>query len=131
VVVSAPALQPAPDVPSTTTIAPPVRTVPVAPEPPVEVPTAPLTPVPPQPQPTRPVYGGPVSGKLTCNGTPVVQNGEVVFGGLPPGRLEINYDTEVWDLRIRPDENDTQKLVLRNKRAGVRRNCTISWKLVE
>ena len=101
----------------------------MAPEHPVEVTTAPPTPVPPPP--TRPVYGGPVSGKLTCNGAPIIQNGEVVFGGLPPGRLQVTYDTDVWDLRIRPDENDTQKAVLRNKRAGVQRHCTILWKLVE
>jgi hypothetical protein len=83
------------------------------------------------PQPARPVYDGPVSGKLTCNGAPVIQNGEVVFGGLPPGRLQIAYDTAAWDARIRPDEHNTQKVVLRNKRPGVQRSCTVTWQLIE
>ena len=30
-------------------------------------------------------YTGPQSGELKCNGSPIVQNAEVVFDGLPPG----------------------------------------------
>jgi hypothetical protein len=84
-----------------------------------------------QPPPVRTAYSGPSSGKFTCHGTPVIQNGEVVFGGLPPGNLQITYDTSIWEMRIRPDENNTQKIVLRNKRPGAQRNCTVTWQLVQ
>jgi hypothetical protein len=54
-----------------------------------------------------------------------------VFGGLPAGRLQITYDAAAWEMRIRPDEHNTQKVVLKNKRPGVQRNCTITWQLVD
>jgi len=91
---------------------------------------APSSPAKEAPPPARPANAGPVTGRLTCSGAPVVQNGEVVFGGLPPGRLQVTYDVEIWDVQIRPDENDAQKIVLKNKRPGVQRKCTVLWQLV-
>jgi hypothetical protein len=134
VVVSASGPQPAvPSEPPAQPSAPTSVTIAAAPSRPLTEapPPAPTAPEPPAPAPAKPTYNGPVSGKLTCHGSPVIQNGEVVFGGLPPGRLQITYDTEGWDMRIRPDENNTQKVVLRNKRPGVQRNCTVTWQLVE
>jgi hypothetical protein len=121
----------APSTPSTATaVEAPVTSAPPSGGQPLEAPAA--SPAAQQTSPSaRPEYNGPVSGKLTCNGTPIIQNGEVVFGGLPPGRLQVTYDTAAWDLRIRPDERNTQKVVLRNKRPGVQRNCTVTWQLVE
>ena len=143
VVVSAPKPQPAPPrAPDATVVEapepPPVKqptavpsAQPAVPQPAVPQPVVPQPAVQATPQPARPAYAGPVSGKLTCNGAPVIQNGEVVFGGLPPGRLQITYDTAAWDARIRPDEHNTQKVVLRNKRPGVQRGCTVTWQLIE
>ena len=132
VVVSAPGVQPvAAGQPSPETIVEaPVTSEPTPAKQPLEVPTA-QPPVQDTPRSARPAYVGPVSGKLTCTGAPVIQNGEVVFGGLPPGRLQITYDTATWDARVRADETNTQKVVLRNKRPGVQRSCTVTWQLLE
>ena len=86
----------------------------------------------PDPPVARPLYAGPSAGTLTCNGTPIVQNGEVVFEGLPPGRIQVIHDTSIWEARVRPDENNTaQKLILRNRRPGTQRRCTVTWRLLE
>ena len=132
VVVAAPGLQPvATSQPSPETIVEaPVTSEPTPAKQPLEVPTG-RPPVQDTPRSARPVYDGPVSGKLTCTGAPVIQNGEVVFVGLPPGRLQITYDTATWDARVRADETNTQKVVLRNKRPGVQRSCTVTWQLLE
>jgi hypothetical protein len=78
-----------------------------------------------------PLYTGPSAGTFTCNGTPIVQNGEVVFEGLPPGRIQVIHDTSIWEARVRPDDNNTQKLILRNRRPGTQRRCTVTWRLLE
>src|SRR5262245_44096878 len=105
VVVAAPGLQtPSSSQPPPATIAPPQTATEPAPQRPTEA--APPTPdraaAPPVQEPpvqARPAYNGLRSGTQRCNGSPVIQNGEVVFGGLPPGRLQITYDTAAWHMR--------------------------------
>lgn len=103
-------------------------------DPPPIAPLVPIVPIPqtqviPPPAPPRP-YTGPTSGELKCNNTRVVQNGEVVFAGLPAGELRLTYDAETWEVRARADANNTQRLILRNRRPGTQRRCTVAWQLL-
>jgi hypothetical protein len=70
------------------------------------------------------------SGTLQCVGAPVPQNAEYVFRNLPLGKLQLNYDTKVWDVRVAPGEGQTQRLILRNIGAGPQKRCTVHWSVI-
>jgi hypothetical protein len=79
---------------------------------------------------TQAPYQGPRSGALTYTGPPVVQNGEIVFRNLPPFRLRLDYDQDVWEGRLSPGEGNTQRLILRNKKPGTQKKCVVSWSVI-
>jgi hypothetical protein len=68
---------------------------------------------------------------LTYSGPPVVQNGEVVFRNLPPMRLVLTYDQDVWDVRLSPGEGNTQRLILRNRKPGTQKKCVVNWRVIQ
>jgi hypothetical protein len=76
-------------------------------------------------------YRGPLNGTLTYSGPPVVEQGEVVFRNLPPMRLALTYDQDVWEARLSPAEGNTQRLILRNKKPGTQKKCTVAWRVVQ
>ena len=84
------------------------------------------------PPPTAPAAPPPslnrqaTSGKLQCGGGPVPQNAEYVFRNLPPGNLQLDYDTKTWEARL-VSEGQTQKLVLRNISSGPQKRCVVHW----
>lgn len=123
---------PAPQAPiQTAAPQPPPATV-ATPAPPAS--TTPRTEPPPQnsqvtPEPSP--YRGPLNGTLTYSGPPVVENGEVVFRNLPPGRLALTYDQDVWDGRLSPGEANTQRLILRNKKPGTQKKCAVTWRVIQ
>jgi hypothetical protein len=84
------------------------------------------TPVLPAPQP----YSGATSGTLVCNGGPIPQNAEYVFRNLPPLRLRLDYDTRLWEARLSPGENQTQRVILRNRSSGPQKKCVVHWSVV-
>lgn len=90
-------------------------------------------PVPPQPVAPGPTasqqYSGPMSGTLECSG-PVPQNAEYVFRNLPPLKMQLDYDQRVWEARLSPGENQSQRLILRNKSSGPQKRCTVHWRIV-
>lgn len=110
---------------------------------PAPAPSAPATaslPVPPaaNPAPARPPqpapvpaaaqpYNGPNSGTLECTGGPVPQNAEYVFRNLPPLKLNLDYDQRVWEARLTAGENQTQRLILKNKSSGPQKRCIVHW----
>ena len=103
-----------------------------APPAPVAVPASPAAPpAPPSPPhgpPPHPEsYSGPRSGTLECAGTAIPQNAEYVFRNLPAAKLQLEYDTKIWDGRLVLVDGQTQKLVLRNKAAGAQKRCTVHW----
>jgi hypothetical protein len=71
-------------------------------------------------------YPGPSSGKLECDGQPIPQNGERVFSDLPPVNLRLVYDTNTWEGVLVPN-GQTQRLILRNKKPGTQKKCTVQW----
>ena len=74
-------------------------------------------------------YNGPGTGTLTCSGDPIPQNGEYVFSQLPAAKLELVYDSGIWEARtVGPVE--TQRVIIRNKKPGAQKKCTIHWKVV-
>jgi hypothetical protein len=70
------------------------------------------------------------SGTLQCVGAPIPQNAEYVFRNVPPGKLQLDYDTKVWNVRVAPGEGQTQRLILRNIGAGPQKRCTVHWSVV-
>jgi hypothetical protein len=115
----------------------PVSSVPdpsESPEAPVrrELPPLPHT-APPVSPPTRQDAPPPVqaqSGTLQCIGAPIPQNAEYVFRNVPLGKLQLDYDTRVWNIRVAPGERQTQRLILRNIGAGPQKRCTVHWSVV-
>lgn len=101
--------------------APALRTRPVRPDPPQAAPTAAV--IAPAPR----SYNGPMSGTLECRGEAVPQNAEYVFRNLPPLKLQLDYDEKNWDARLAPSDNDTQRLILRNKSSHAQKKCVVHW----
>jgi hypothetical protein len=96
-------------------------------------PQPPPSPDPPRnaPLPAAPaLYQAVRSGTLECTGASVPQNAEYVFRNLPPGPIELDYDRRVWDARLVPAENQTQKLILKNKSSGPQKKCVVHWSAV-
>lgn len=81
---------------------------------------------PPEPPPP---YNGPPAGVLKYAGPPVVQNGEVVFAGLPNLPLRLSYDAKAWDHRLLPQRDGTQKLVMRSLKPGKQSKCEVRWEI--
>jgi hypothetical protein len=99
------------------------------------VPPAPNSP-PVQPPAVPPVpaasqgYSGPMSGTLECNGGPVPQNAEYVFRNLPPSKMQLDYDKSVWEARLAPGENQSQRLILKNRSSGPQKRCVVHWRIL-
>jgi hypothetical protein len=72
-------------------------------------------------------YTGPMSGTLECTGSPIPQNAEYVFRSLPLGKLQLDYDTKIWDARLSPGDARTQRLILKNKTSGAQKRCVVHW----
>ncbi len=116
---------PAVPIPSVLPSEPTPAGAPAAPNPPPEraqVPSAPL--------PTAGQYSGPRSGTLEFNGNPVPQNAEYVFRNLPPVKIQIVYDTKIWDARLAPGEGETQRLIMKNKSSGPQKRCVVHWSVI-
>ena len=77
-----------------------------------------------------PPYNGAMSGTLECSGSPVPQNAEYVFRNLPPLKIDLDYDKKVWQARLAPGENQTQRLVLKNVSSGPQKRCVVHWSAV-
>jgi ribosomal protein L40E len=76
-------------------------------------------------------YQGLLVGTLTYSGPPIVQNGEIVFRNLPPVRLALTYNQDVWEARLSPGEGNTQRLIMRNKRPGTQKQCVVTWRVIQ
>lgn len=107
--------QPAPA--ASAAVPPPDAPAPVLPSRPAPVPAAAQS------------YNGPNSGKLECAGSPVPQNAEYVFRNLPPLKLTLDYDQRVWEARLTTGENQTQRLILKNKSSGPQKRCVVHWSI--
>ena len=70
------------------------------------------------------------SGTLQCVGAPIPQNAEYVFRNVPLGKLQLDYDAKIWDIRVMPGEGETQRLILKNKGTGPQKRCTVRWRIV-
>jgi hypothetical protein len=122
----------APVQPVTPAPQPPVQSAPLPPPSPVQGSPSPLPSSLPSPPPSGPAaYRGPSMGTLTYSGPPIVQNGEVVFRNLPPARLALNYDQDVWEARLSPAVGNTQQLILRNKKPGTQKKCVVNWRVIQ
>jgi hypothetical protein len=77
-----------------------------------------------------PPFNGPNFGTLECAGSPVPQNAEYVFRNLPPVKLQLDYDQRIWEARLTPGENQTQRLILKNKSSGPQKRCVVHWSIV-
>ena len=75
-------------------------------------------------------YNGAMSGTLECNGGYIPQNAEYVFRNLPPLKMQLDYDQRVWEARLAPGENQTQRLILKNKSSGPQKRCVVHWSIV-
>jgi hypothetical protein len=70
-----------------------------------------------------------MAGTLTYSGPPVVENGEVVFRNLPPLKLALTFEQDVWEARLSPGEGNTQRLIMRNKKPGTQKKCVVVWRV--
>jgi len=52
----------------------------------------------------------------------------MVFDNLPPVPLDLSYDIDTWTARLVPRGN-TQRLVLKNKKAGRQSSCAVRWQV--
>ncbi len=107
--------------------APPPVYAPIPPPPPATPDAAPVS----APPATLQAYNGAMSGTLQCQGAPVPQNAEYVFRDLPPLKLRLDYDQKVWEARLLPADNQTQRLILRNKSSGPQKRCVVHWNVVQ
>jgi hypothetical protein len=83
----------------------------------------------PVPTPSQP-YNGAMSGTLECSGGPVPQNAEYVFRNLPPLKMQLDYDQKLWEARLAPGENQSQRLILKNKSSGPQKRCVVHWSIL-
>jgi hypothetical protein len=75
-------------------------------------------------------YNGAMSGTLECKGGPVPQNAEYVFRNLPPLKMQLDYDQRLWEARLAPGENQSQRLILKNKSSGPQKQCVVHWSIL-
>lgn len=76
-------------------------------------------------------YEGAQTGTFECTGSPIPQNAEYVFRNVPMVKLQLDYDTKVWDARLAPGDGQTQRLILRNKSSGPQKKCAIHWSVLQ
>ena len=74
-------------------------------------------------------YVGPKSGTFESSGGPIAGNSEYIFRNIPPGDLQLDYDTKIWDARIVPLEGQMRRLLVRNKSASPQKRCIVRWKV--
>jgi hypothetical protein len=99
---------------------------------PAPLPSASL-PAPPPPAslpPATPVYSGPKSGTFESNSGPIPQNAEYVFRNVPLVKMQLDYDTKLWDARLAPGDGVTQRLIVKNKSAGPQKRCVVHWSVI-
>jgi hypothetical protein len=75
-------------------------------------------------------YSGPKSGTLESNGGPIPQNAEYVFRNVPLVKMQLDYDTKIWDARLAPGDGVTQRLIVKNKSSGPQKRCVVRWSVV-
>jgi hypothetical protein len=75
-------------------------------------------------------YNGPKSGTLEYNGNPIPQNAEYVFRNVPLVKMQLDYDTRIWDARLVAGDGQTQRLIVRNKSSGPQRRCVVHWGVI-
>jgi len=75
-------------------------------------------------------YSGPTSGTLEYSGNPIPQNGEHVFRNVPLVKMQLDYDTKIWEARLAPGEGQTQRLIVRNKSSGPQKRCVVHWSVI-
>lgn len=75
-------------------------------------------------------YSGPKSGTLESNGGPIPQNAEYVFRNVPPVKMQLDYDTKIWDARLAPGDGVTQRLIVKNKSSGPQKRCVVRWSVI-
>jgi hypothetical protein len=95
-----------------------------APRPPLPAAPVPSTTPPPS---ALPRYNGARSGTLECSGAPIPQNAEYVFRNVPLVKMQLDYDTKIWDARLAPGDGETQRVILRNKSSGPQKRCVVHW----
>jgi len=78
----------------------------------------------------QPSYAGPSSGTLVSRGAPIPQNAEYVFRGLPLGKIQLDYDTKIWDAHVAPGLGNTQRVMVKNKSSGPQNRCVVKWTLI-
>lgn len=110
----------------------PIAAAPItAAAPPSAVPPAPLpSTLPPASLPAVTPYSGPKSGTLESNGGPIPQNAEYVFRNVPLVKMQLDYDTKIWDARLAPGDGVTQRLIVKNKSSGPQKRCVVRWSVV-
>ena len=84
----------------------------------------------PRPLPIPAAYSGAKSGTLECTGAPVPQNAEYVFRSVPPIKMQLEYDTKIWDARLAPGDGGTQRVIIRNKSSGPQKRCVVHWSVI-
>jgi hypothetical protein len=85
----------------------------------------------PEPPPApQPAYTGPLSGTLISAGGPIPQHAEYVFRNLPPGKIQLDYDTKIWDAHVAPGLVNTQRVIVKNKSSGPQKRCIVKWTLI-
>jgi hypothetical protein len=72
-------------------------------------------------------YSGAKSGTFESSGSAIPQNAEYVFRNVPPVKLQLDYDTRIWEARLVPGEGQKQKLLVRNKSSGPQKRCVVHW----
>jgi hypothetical protein len=77
------------------------------------------------------VYDGPKSGTYESMGSPIPQGAEYVFRNLPLVNMRLDYDSKLWEARLVPGENKTQRLIVRNKSTGPQKRCIVHWSVVQ
>jgi hypothetical protein len=77
-----------------------------------------------------PPYNGPRSGTLESTIALIPQNGEYVFRDLPLAKLQLDYNSKVWEARLVPGEGQTQRLIVKNKSSGPQKRCVVHWSVV-
>lgn len=75
-------------------------------------------------------YNGAQTGTLECVGGPIPQNAEYVFRNVPMVKMQLDYDTKIWDARLAAGDGQTQRVILRNKSSSPQKRCTVHWSVV-
>jgi hypothetical protein len=44
-----------------------------------------------------------------------------------PVKMQLDYDTRIWEVTPEPGEGLPQRLILRNKTSGPQKKCAVHW----